>query len=90
MIKGLTDWSSLLLISLLYRFEISVGLIDYFKIRECIRVLGKNLLEIIELMLIDNTDQHCFSAACVRADCLNFSASVMKVFGDLFHKFLSV
>ena len=82
--------SSLFLIFWLYVFEISVGFADHFKVREGVGIFGKNFLEVIELVLVDDADQGGLFAAGISAYRFDLRTAVVQMLGNIFHQRFSV
>ena len=68
--------------------EVAVCFVDRLKIGERIAEAGQNLLEVVKLVLIDDTDQHRLFIAGVRAYRLDLCTAVVEFMGDLCHQFL--
>ena len=70
--------------------KITIGLVDQFKIGECIIVFGNDLLEIVELVFIDDADQHRLFRPGVCTDGIDLRAAMVQLRKYFLHDLLFV
>ena len=62
--------------------EVAVGFVDNLAVGEGVVVLGQNLMKIVELMLVDDENQHRLFRLGVGADGTHLGTAVVKFTGD--------